>query len=74
MIEPSKKDNSCDSDEDPRKLLSVVAPVYNEQAVVHIFHSRLVDVLKTTEFPYEVVYVNDGSQDATLKILQEILL
>ena len=56
-------------------LLSVVVPAYNEEEVLPIFHARLVsalDVIASLAGRWEVVYVNDGSKDATLQILNEI--
>ena len=56
-------------------LLSVVVPAYNEQEVLPIFHARLTTALAAVDGlagRWEVVYVNDGSKDATLQILNEI--
>jgi glycosyltransferase involved in cell wall biosynthesis len=50
----------------PRPLLSVVAPVYNEESVLPEFHKRLGAVLDGIDESCEVVYVNDGSRDGTL--------
>jgi glycosyltransferase involved in cell wall biosynthesis len=46
--------------------LSVVVPAYNEQEVLEIFHERLAAALVPLGLSWEVVYVNDGSRDATL--------
>src|ERR1700761_881698 len=52
--------------------LSIVVPVYNEAAGLVALHARLVDLAKTLRTRYgllsEVVYVDDGSVDATLSI------
>jgi glycosyltransferase involved in cell wall biosynthesis len=45
--------------------LSVVVPVYNEEAVLPEFHRRLAAVLDALGASAEVVYVNDGSGDGT---------
>jgi glycosyltransferase involved in cell wall biosynthesis len=47
--------------------------VYNEEAVLGEFHSRLGQVLDQLERAAEVVYVNDGSRDRTLSLLQELV-
>lgn len=47
--------------------LSVVVPAYNEQEVLEIFHARLAAALEPLGLSWEVVYVNDGSRDATLE-------
>ncbi len=54
-------------------LLSVVVPCYNEEAVIRETHRRLVQVLSQTGMPrFEIVYVDDGSQDTTAPILREL--
>jgi glycosyltransferase involved in cell wall biosynthesis len=54
--------------------LSVVVPVYNEAAGLPALHDRISDVahrLKhTRRLPTEVIYVDDGSRDATLSVAQ----
>ena len=49
--------------------LSVVVPAYNEQEVLPEFHRRLAAALADIGIPWEVVYVNDGSRDATLSVM-----
>jgi glycosyltransferase involved in cell wall biosynthesis len=53
-------------------LLSVVVPAYNEEAVLTQFHERLKAVLAQLPLDHEVIYVNDGSRDRTLTILEEL--
>jgi dolichol-phosphate mannosyltransferase len=52
------------------QLLSVVAPMLNEQDVVREFVRRVRGALDG--LPYELILVNDGSTDATPEILDEI--
>ena len=52
--------------------LSVIVPCYNEEDVLPIFHARLVAALAGLEGGWEVVYVNDGSRDGTLRILKAL--
>ena len=54
------------------KLISVVAPAYNEQDVLPEFHERLTAVFARLEVQLEVIYVNDGSSDRTLEVLQSL--
>ena len=53
-------------------LLSVVVPCFDEEAVLRETHRRLVATLETVpELDFELVYVDDGSRDATLEVLRE---
>lgn len=46
--------------------LSVVVPVYNEEAVLSEFHRRLSVVLWSMHLTSEIIFVNDGSTDGSL--------
>jgi glycosyltransferase involved in cell wall biosynthesis len=52
-----------------RYTLSVVVPVYNEHEVLPEFHRRLAAVLDGLPAAAEIIYVNDGSRDATMALL-----
>ena len=54
-----------------RPLLSVVIPVYNEEAGLPALFARLYPALDALAIPYEVVFVNDGSRDRSAAILTE---
>jgi len=51
--------------------LSVVIPVYNEEAVLPTLFSRLYPVLDALKVPYEIVFVNDGSKDRSVALLRQ---
>ena len=52
-------------------LLSVVVPCFNEEAVIPETHRRLINVLNNVPgVDFEIVYVDDGSRDATLDLLR----
>lgn len=53
-------------------MLSVVLPVYNEQDVLPLLVARLRPVLEAVGGGYEVLFVDDGSTDATKAVLTEI--
>jgi glycosyltransferase involved in cell wall biosynthesis len=53
-------------------LLSIVVPAYNEEDVLREFHRRLSSVLAQLEMETEIIYVNDGSNDNTLKIIRDL--
>lgn len=52
--------------------ISVVVPLYNEEENVEILHPRLKEVLDGMGLEYEILYVDDGSQDMTLDLLEKI--
>lgn len=52
------------------RLLSVVVPVFNEEAVIEEFNRRTLEVLRKMPFASELIYVNDGSSDRTGEILR----
>jgi dolichol-phosphate mannosyltransferase len=52
--------------------ISIVAPVFNEEATIGEFHRRLGDTLAKTELEAEIIYVNDGSSDSSENKLIEI--
>ena len=49
--------------------LSVVIPVYNEEAGLHKLFARLYPALDALNMHYEIVFVNDGSHDLSAAIL-----
>src|SRR2546425_6759289 len=52
-------------------LLSLVIPVYNEELGIPLLLDALFPVLKQIDCAHEIVFVNDGSSDGTLKVLSE---
>jgi glycosyltransferase involved in cell wall biosynthesis len=48
----------------------VIVPVYNEEAGLQAFHSRLAATMEGVGETWEVLYVNDGSVDASLSVMQ----
>ena len=53
-------------------LLSVIIPVYYEEAVVEACYQELKRVMLYNEWQYEFIFVNDGSKDRTLEILRAL--
>ena len=51
--------------------LSVVIPVYNEEAVLEALFERLYPALDALGVVYEIVFVNDGSRDRSAALLRE---
>lgn len=51
--------------------VSVVIPVYNEQAVLPALFDRLYPALDALGVSYEVIFVNDGSKDQSARLLAD---
>ena len=51
--------------------LSVVIPIYNEEAGLAALFARLYPALDRLGVPYEVIFVNDGSRDRSAALLRE---
>lgn len=55
------------------KKVSVVIPMYNEEEVANKSYTKIKDILENLkQYEYEIIFVNDGSKDSTLSILQKI--
>jgi polyisoprenyl-phosphate glycosyltransferase len=55
-----------------RPVFSVVVPMFNEAEVIGDMHRRLAASMATLDEPWEVIYVNDGSGDATLRVVETL--
>jgi len=55
-----------------RLVYSVVAPVYNEEALVTEFCRRAIAALEPLGEPFELVLVNDGSRDSSPEIIRRL--
>ncbi len=53
-------------------MLSIVVPCYNEQETVEIFYDEVTKVLDEMGMDREIIYVNDGSADATMEKLVKL--
>jgi polyisoprenyl-phosphate glycosyltransferase len=51
---------------------SIIVPVYNEAEVLPAFYQRLTQVMDGIGESYEIIFVNDGSHDASLPLLRNL--
>ena len=55
------------------KKISIVVPMYYEEEVAEECYNRLTSAMKKlSEYDHEIIFVNDGSKDRTLEILENI--
>ncbi|RST79664.1 glycosyltransferase [Blautia sp. SG-772] len=56
-----------------KKLVSLIVPCFNEEDSLPIFYDEVTAVMgKQEKYEYELLFVNDGSKDGTLKYLRKI--
>lgn len=52
--------------------ISVVVPVYNEEGNVAELHEEILEVCKQEGYRFEVIFVDDGSNDKTVEICKKL--
>ena len=55
-----------------RPVFSLVIPVWNEEKVLPVLYERMTQVMDGTGEPWELIFVNDGSRDASLAIITDL--
>lgn len=55
------------------KKISVVVSVYNEELALEMFFEETTKILKEMDWDYELIFVNDGSQDGSYDILKKFV-
>ena len=54
------------------KMLSLIVPVFNEQEAIGASFERMYAAMCALPYDFEIIYINDGSRDATMKSLRQI--
>ena len=54
-------------------MLSIVVPVFNEEESLHPLYDEIVQAMKKIEQPWELIFVDDGSSDASVEKIREIV-
>lgn len=52
--------------------ISIVVPAFNEESVLPEFYARTLAVMQKAGLSYELVFVNDGSCDGTLAVMERL--
>jgi glycosyltransferase involved in cell wall biosynthesis len=55
-----------------RPTLCLVVPVFNEEKVLELSHRRMSTALDSLGVPWQILFVNDGSDDGTLDVLESL--
>jgi dolichol-phosphate mannosyltransferase len=50
--------------------LTVIAPVYNEEAILPHFYRRVIAALESLDEPFELLLIDDGSRDRSYEIMR----
>ena len=53
------------------KKLTLIVPCFNEQEALPLFYDEVMKTMGKIKYKYELLFVDDGSKDDTLKILKE---
>lgn len=54
------------------KYVDLIVPCYNESAVLDLFYKEVCSVIeKSPEYSFTIIFVNDGSRDNTLEIIEK---
>ena len=61
--------NSVVARQNVKPLISIIAPFLNEEQAVYAFFQEITPVLKEIDADWEIICVDDGSQDNTLEYL-----
>lgn len=71
--DPGVSSAASENETSSRPYISVVVPVFNEQAILEKLFSRLYPVLKELGKPFEIIFVDDGSVDRSMNVLRDFL-
>ena len=65
-------DNQTSSGRDDKPEVSIFLPVFNEEPNLRPLHAKLDAALRVLRRTSEIIYVDDGSTDGSLKVLREL--
>jgi glycosyltransferase involved in cell wall biosynthesis len=55
-----------------KPLISIIVPLYNEEIVFSVLIERIENLIRSFSFPIEVVLIDDGSNDRTAVLMEEL--
>ena len=55
-----------------KKMISIIVPCFNEEEALPLFYKEIKKVFNSMDCNYELILVNDGSSDNTLKVMETL--
>ncbi len=52
--------------------ISLVIPIFNEEENIPLLYAEIIEVLNATDYQYEMIFVDDGSSDSSVKVLENL--
>ena len=52
--------------------ISLVIPIYNEEENIPLLYAEIKEVLDDTSYQYEMIFIDDGSSDTSVKVLEQL--
>ena len=53
-------------------MISIVLPVFNEEESLPVLHEQITSAMGPLSYNYEIIYVDDGSNDNSASVIQEL--
>ncbi|MCO6432087.1 MAG: glycosyltransferase family 2 protein [Deltaproteobacteria bacterium] len=54
--------------------ISIIVPVYNEDQLLHALAERITMILRSSDLNFEILFIDDGSNDRSLEILAQLAI
>jgi glycosyltransferase involved in cell wall biosynthesis len=58
--------------EKQNNAISIILPVFNEEASLPVLQQQIIDTMDRTDYAYEIVFVDDGSADKSASIIKNL--
>lgn len=52
--------------------ISLVIPIFNEEENIPLLYAEIIEVLNATDYQYEMIFVDDGSSDSSVNVLENL--
>ncbi len=56
----------------PKKIISIIVPVYNEEKNISVFYKEAREIVKDLPYAFEYIFVNDGSTDNSSEEIEKL--